>query len=299
MMDAVSTKAALAVLAVACVSCGHLPTRNARIDPALAKLIPPDTTMLLDAHLDRLRQTPVYRKYAARITPKQEIEGLRPDDVAEVLICSDGKNTIAFSRFSNSGVAARLRSSGRNATRYNGIDIYGDPVAGFALLDSDIGAAGPVPALKAAIDLAKRGGGGLPSTLETVLENNAAQDQIQGAMIGPLPGLGGIAADNPNFGNLVRLARSIDSASLGVQMAADVNLHVRADCKSEDEARQVHDTVRGFIALARMTAPASRPELVKVYDALTVTREKNLVRITAAFAEQDLDAVIGLVSKTR
>jgi len=296
MMVDVRTKPAIAfALALASVCCGHLPSRNARVDPSLGKFIPPDTTMLLDAHLDRLRNTAVYRKYADQLAPRQQVAGVTPDDVAEALVCSDGKNTEVFTRISRSDVGAKLRSSGRVLTHYNGADIYGDGKESFVLLEPDVAAAGALSSVKSVIDQSKRGEGGIPAALQPVLANLPAQDQIQAAMVGGIPGLEGITADNPNFGNLVRLAHSIESASLGVQADSDIRIHARADCHSEEDARQVHDALRGFIGLARLTAPANRPELVKIYDAINVTREKAVVNVTAQFAAQDLDALSGLL----
>src|SRR5581483_3383539 len=220
---------------------------------------------------------------------------ITPNDIAEALVCSDGKNTEVFTRFSRSDVGGKMRSAERPFTTYSGAEIYGDGREAFALLAPDVAAAGPLPAVKSVIDQSKRGEGGIPAALEPFLANLPVQDQIQAAMVGPIPGLSGITAENPNFGNLVRLAHSIESASLGIQADNDVRAHARADCHSEEDARQVHDALRGFIGLARLAAPANRPELLKVYDALNVTRERTVVDVTAQFAPQDLDALFGLL----
>src|SRR5437764_950227 len=87
-------------LAFVLVSCGPAPFGESRIDPALQKLIPPDTSMVFDAHIDRLRKTALYEKHVAPLLRQQSDQfaaktGIDPSrDIDEVLSCSDGRNAV-------------------------------------------------------------------------------------------------------------------------------------------------------------------------------------------------------------
>ena len=47
------------------LSCARKPAAGPKIDPALATLIPNDTTILVGTRLEALERTPVYQKYLA------------------------------------------------------------------------------------------------------------------------------------------------------------------------------------------------------------------------------------------
>src|SRR5580698_506471 len=51
--------------------CAHKPPVGPKIDPALATLIPDDTTLLVGTRLEALERTPVYQKYLADRTFSQ------------------------------------------------------------------------------------------------------------------------------------------------------------------------------------------------------------------------------------
>ena len=88
------------VLAAALILSGCAPkaTVGPKIDPALATLVPDDTTLLVGTRLEALAKTPVYQKYLAdRKFPQVEDfakqTGLDPQkDLWELLFVSNGKN---------------------------------------------------------------------------------------------------------------------------------------------------------------------------------------------------------------
>ena len=47
------------------VGCAHKSAVGPKIDPALATLVPEDTTLLVGTRLEALEKTPVYQKYLA------------------------------------------------------------------------------------------------------------------------------------------------------------------------------------------------------------------------------------------
>src|SRR5450755_987581 len=71
--------------------CGGGLTRHGPVDPELAALIPPDTVALAGVQVDRIRETPLYRKLA-------EENRLPRFDSHEILLAADGKNVLGIAR---------------------------------------------------------------------------------------------------------------------------------------------------------------------------------------------------------
>ena len=89
----------------------------------------------------------------------------------------------------------------------------------------------------------------------------------------------------------------MDQASIGADLENGLDLQARADCRSPEDARRLHDALRGLIAIARMSAPANRPDLVRIYDAIIVVRENAQVKVNAGLSQQDMDTFLSLVMK--
>ena len=73
---------------------------SVEIDPALARLVPGDTTALIGVKVDALRATPLYGKWVApRLDNLAKEKTLGPNkDVSELLVVSNGKNTVVFAK---------------------------------------------------------------------------------------------------------------------------------------------------------------------------------------------------------
>ena len=271
--------------------------RNARIDPALDRYIPPDTTVMAGINLARLRDTALYQQHSAQLTDRALEDftrqtGVDPrSDLDQAAACSDGNRMLVLARGRFGNARERLRSSGALRTTWHGVDIFGAGEQAAAFPDSATALAGPVELVRRAID---QKSGGVPEALRPVVDAIPASDQIWFATAGGLPGLHGEVQGN--MANLVRLAQSVQTASAGIDVSNGLSLDARADCVSEEDARKVHDALRGIIAFARLAAPANRQNLVKAYDAINVVREKAEVRVSAALNQQDTHALLSLWS---
>jgi hypothetical protein len=59
--------------------CAHKSVVGPKIDPALATLIPEDTTLLVGTRLEALEKTPVYQKYLFAGGGVRETDGARSE----------------------------------------------------------------------------------------------------------------------------------------------------------------------------------------------------------------------------
>ena len=69
---------AILLVAVACVGCRPAPRTTVFIDPALSTLVPADTVFLAGLRLDKLRDTPAYKKFLSSV-PLPGAEQFRRD----------------------------------------------------------------------------------------------------------------------------------------------------------------------------------------------------------------------------
>src|ERR1035438_5344036 len=99
-----------ACIAFALTGCSTAPTPGPRIDPALAGLIPSNTTLMAGARLEVLRKAPIYDKALAHRSIPQGDQfttriGINQKDLWELLYVSNGKSgaILGHGMFSDEG----------------------------------------------------------------------------------------------------------------------------------------------------------------------------------------------------
>jgi hypothetical protein len=139
--------------------------------------------------------------------------------------------------------------------------------------------AGPAAQLRSIIDQA--GGRGLPVALRDLLRSLPADDQIYAALAGGLEGLNLAVPQDSNLGNIVNILRSLDSATLGMDLRSGIAVTAEVTSKTERDAKFVHDMVKGIVGLGRLNTPDNRPEMLKLYDAIKVEQQQTHTKVTA------------------
>jgi hypothetical protein len=66
------------------------------------------------------------------------------------------------------------------------------------------------------------------------------------------------------------------------------------NCKTERDAKFVHDLVRALIGLGRLNTPVNQPELLKLYDAIQVTQQQAQTKATADVPQALVDKFLDL-----
>ncbi len=180
------------------------------------------------------------------------------EDVSEALAVSDGKEVVIFTK------------GKKGLTRY---DREGNRTAPSA------------------------GGGGVPAALLEKLRSISPQNQVFGAGVGgaiPLPEALPQQGVFANFGNLLA---GLESWTLAADLRAGVKIEAGGVCKSEDDARRIHDAVRGLLGIARLSTPAGAPELLRVYDAVKVSMDKTTLALSAEIPAEAMDKAMELVQR--
>ncbi|MGA3025479.1 MAG: hypothetical protein ABSF98_11975 [Bryobacteraceae bacterium] len=274
--------------------------RPVRLDPALEALIPSDTVYLFGANVEQLRQTPVYQKLAQLALPDvdrlAEESGVDPrKDIEEVLACSNGTGmvTMVRGRFNSASLEPKLQARGAPSIAWKGHTLYGTGEAAITFLSPSILAVGSTPILKSMID-AHGESHGVPPALRPLLEAVPERDQMWMVSAGGLPGSRVGVSEGSRLGDIAGMLRGIQAVMLGVDLSKGLNLTARLDCRTADDARHVHDALRGALGMARLSTPDNQPELLRVYDAIQVTQGNSLVEVKGDLPADQVDRVLTL-----
>ena len=290
--------------ALAClVLSGCLPKKSAslHVSPALEALVPSDTVVVLGVNLASIGATPIYQKLITRVPLPQLDEfqkqtGLDPrKDLSEVLVCSNGKTALLLVRgkFRVADLQARFKSKGVTPNNYKGHALFGDQRAGITFMDDSTAAAGSPAELRALIDQAGSAHG-LPPELRDLLRTLPEGDQVYAALTGGIENLNLPLPREGNLGNILNALRSVESATLGLNLSKGIDAAAVVNCKTDRDAKFVHDLVRGLVGFGRLNTPDNKPEMLKLYDAIQVTQQQQQTKVTADVPEELADKFLDL-----
>ena len=270
------------------------------IDPSLESLVPQDTVFVAGANLDAIRDTTVYKKLLAR-APLPQLDdfarqtGLDPrKDLSQILSCSNGKRGLLMARgkFNRADLEARLEHQGATPISYKNHRLYGNENQAITFLNDSTAVAGPTNQLRSILD--GHSNAGLPPALRDLLRTLPHNDQIYAALSGGLSGLNLAAPENSNLANIMQALRSVNSATLGMDLGSGLQLAAAVTCNTERDAKFVHDLLRGMIGLGRLNTPDNQPEMLKLYDAIQVTQHETRTEVAANISQQQADKFLDL-----
>jgi hypothetical protein len=288
------------VLGLALVGCSGKKPGPVRIDPALAALIPADTVFVVGGNIDAVRETPVYQKLLSRVALTQLDEftrktGIDPrKDLSQILSCSNGKNGVLMVRgkFKIPDLEARLQSQGATRSSYKNHDLFGFERLSFLFLNSSTGIVGRAADLRSIIDRGPPGG--LPPALRDLMRTIPANDQVWAALTGGLESLNLAAPSGSNMANIVSALKTVETATIGMDLSNGIGLAAAVTCKTDRDAKFVHDMLKGVIGIGRLNTPDSHPELLQLYDGIQVTQQQNHAEVTAQISADLADRFLDL-----
>jgi len=288
------------ILGLVLVGCQAKKTGSIRIDPGLEALIPADTVFIVGGNLDAVRETPVYQKLLSRVPLTQLDEftrqtGLDPRrDLSQVLSCSNGKNAVLMARgkFDIADLEKRLQSGGAVRSSYKKHDLFESQRLSFLFLNASTALLGQAADLHSILD--RGSAGGLPPALRDVIRDIPANDQVWAALTGGVQNLNLAVPRDSNLANIVSALKSIDTAVIGMDLSSGIGLNVQVACKTERDAKFVHDMLKGVVGIGRLNTPDKHPELLQLYDAIQVTTQQNHAQVTAQIPADLADRFLDL-----
>ncbi len=292
---------AAVALCLALLGCQSKKPGLLHIDPELEALVPADTVFVVGANLDAIRDTPVYTKLLSRV-PLPQLEdfarqtGLDPrKDLSEILSCTNGKHGLmmARGRFNRADLETRLKANGLQPMVYKGHPLFGDERAAVVLLNVTTAIGGPAAELRKIID-GDKAGRGIPPALRDLLRTLPPEEQIYAVLTGGLGAVNIAAPPNSNLGNVFQTLKSVDNITLGMDLRNGFHVVARADCKTERDAKFVHDMVKGVVGLGRLNTPDNQGQLLKLYDAIQVKQQQSQAQVTADIPQDLADKFLDL-----
>lgn len=291
--DAILSRRQLLLSPLLLLSCNREITHQ-RVDPALAPLIPQDTTTLIGVRADNLRNTPAWDKLFPAQGPIT-LEALKKrtgldlrTGMHEAVLCSGGKHRVALIRgkfvdggITNAGIEPDLKLEGAQKLPYKGFSLIGREEEAVTFFNSSVAAAGRASALRSLID-SREIKNTVPQALLAMVETLPPESHIYVVSTSPsIPetGIGGVRS----------LPLSLKSAKAYLDFRSGAALQAEAVGASDADAKKLIDGLRGIISILRMTLKGEQKDLIGLLDAMQLYQEGAVVRIQANIS---LDAVL-------
>jgi hypothetical protein len=284
-----------AALCVAATSAWAQP----RVDNVLERMVPPGTTSLVGVHMEDIKQTEMYRKLLASQNLGQVDQfaaetGFDPRrDVKELLFASTDHGSVMLARGT---FHIHIENTGNAKTiRHGDYTIVASGAAGYCVLDATLAVAGDVTAIEAALDEWKSG----THTLAQPLLARAAGVTPRSQFWGVSTGVGNFLADHPpglNSGlDFSKIFRGLQDTWFQADFSSGLRAEVHGVTATEKDAQNLRDTVRGIVGLGRLNVPDNQPEMLKLWDGISVEQQARVISIQADIPQDLIDRMVAML----
>ncbi len=287
-------------------ACKRTP-EHARVDAALAPLLPGDTVALACLRLDRLKGTPFYTKYIGgkRIKALEEFSketglDLR-ENVWELVFSTNGSTSYVFIRGKfggDFGFEPEFKAPGLHKSSYKGRYLIYAGDHGVVFMNTGAAVAGEVKDLKALVDGFDDPARGAPQAILDLAGTLPGRAQFWAASTRPaalIPlGNGGNAMKGGDAmtGNLMRAARSVSQLKMWGDLSQGLEMHVQGAAANETDATALRDAFKAGVGMARLTTKDKQPEMLRLYDGLTGSSDGPIVRFDVNEPVELLDSFL-------
>lgn len=271
-----------------------------RVDNVLLRMVAPGSTSLVGARMDQIKQTEVYKKMLAAQNLAQVDEfasetGFDPRrDVQELLFVTGSPGAVMLARGSFHLSPATLNEMKK--LRHGQYDLWVRGGSGFCILDSTLAAAGDISSVEAALD---EWTSGTHTAAKPLLARVTAVNP-QSQLWGISTGTGSFLAEHPPAASsgldLSAIFRNLHDYWFEADFSAGMRAEVHGITATEKDAVNLRDIVRGVIGLGRLNVPENQPELLKVWDGITVEQQGRAVSLRGDISPDLVDKLVRLLS---
>jgi hypothetical protein len=294
-----------AAVLVATASCHHV-QRGAQVDKAFRSAISPDAQSLFSVSVEKLKATDVYRRHEQLLDLPQFTEmaqrvGLDPRrDLSHLFIVWDGKNLLVLAQGSLpvSRLEAKLTADGAQRVPFQNFTLFTRGAGSVAFPEGGLAVAGPTSVVQTALNARSARTGDVPAELTERLAEVPADSQIWEVSRGGLP-MANFPLRSDMAANLSNIAAFVSGTSLGLRFDNGSHLQVRLVCKSPEGAQRIQDTLRGLIGLGRLSTHDNELDLLRMWDAVSISIDQQTVRIQADVAADLTDKIIAKLPSLR
>jgi len=281
-----------------------------KVDNVLLSMVPPGSDSLVGAQMAAVKASPLYQKMlAARKLPELDRfaneSGFDPrTDVRELLFASTKQGGVLLAR-GKFDVKAGLNNpdlkKNMKLVRHGEYVIYamstGD--SGFCILDSTLAAAGTVPVLEAALDEWKSGKHGNAKALLARLKTLDSKTQLWGISTGfasfVADHMPKVAGGNVDFSQIFR---GVEDTWFQLDMSQGMRAEIHGTTAKEADAVSLRDAAKGLVGFGRLSVPEGQPELLRVWDGITVEQTGNNFMVKADIKQELMDKLVAMMETT-
>jgi hypothetical protein len=278
-----------------------------KIDNVLLRMVPPGPTSLIGGRMDQIKNTDLYKKLvAARKLPQvdqfAEESGFDPRrDVRELLYATVPSGGVLLARGTFHVNEALLLKGGVKKIPHGQYTIWGqsatEGASGFCILDSTLAAAGEVAAIEAALDEWKSG---THSAAQPLLARAKSIDE-QSPIWGVSTGVANFLADNvPRTSSGIdfsKIFRGLDNTWFEADPSRGLHAEIHGTTAREQDAVNVRDAVRGLVGLGRLSVPQGQPDLLRLWDGITVEQTGRSILIRADIEQNLIDKLVEMLGR--
>jgi hypothetical protein len=282
------------LLVIAPVAFGQM-----RVDNVLVKMVPPGSTALMGVHMDQVRQTALYRKLLAdqNLTQLDQFSretGFDPRrDVRELLFATTPQGGVMLARGAFHLNPPALKEMKK--TRHGEYEIWNNGKNGFCLLDSTLAVAGEIPAIEAALEEWKSGSHTAAQSLLARAVNVNPHAQIWGISTGAASFLADHLPPASSGLDFSKVFRGLEDTWFQADLNAGLRAEVHGTTSSEKDAINLRDAVRGMVGLGRLNVPENQPEMLRLWDGVTVDQQGRALTLRADIAQELIDRLVQML----
>jgi hypothetical protein len=257
------------------------------VDPALAPLIPSDTLLLAGLRLDRMKETRFYRTWVEgkKIKVLEEFAertGLDPrKDIYELNLAYNGRRSLVFIRGKFGGLFGLepdFRQPGLERMSYKNMYIVRTGGSGVLFMNTGAAVAGRVEDLKAIVDARDLPKEKPPQPLLDLVAQVPGSAHAWVVTTDASKVMPSLPLDG-ELENAARLARAVGAGRLQVDVREGLVLEAEARCASEEAARQIRDTMKAVIGVARLKTPDGERGMLRLFDGIRPGAEGDRVTL--------------------
>ncbi|MDE3195258.1 MAG: hypothetical protein KGN84_02865 [Acidobacteriota bacterium] len=261
-------------------------------------MVPPGVTSLAGAHMDRIEATELYRKLAAQqklpaFDSFARDTGFDPRrDVREILFANTATGGVLLAR----GTFSLHPPVGdTKPLRHGAYTIQTTRGAGFCILDATLAAAGDLKSVESALDEWTRGAhSGAQPLLAHAREIGpdsmfwAVSTTFTGFLADNIPLVrGGI--------DFSKIFRGLQNTWMEANFADGVKGVMHGAAATDQDAANLRDTAKGLVGLGRLSVPQDYPEMLRMWDGITVEQNSRDVTIRADIPQELVDQLVRMV----
>ena len=253
------------------------------LDPALATLIPADTTLMVGTRIDLLAKTRIFQEQLAKIQAVQEFErrtNVNPrKDLWQLLFVSNGRVGFLLGRgkFADELMAPDLSRPGVQRFSYKGSILFGDEREALLFINSSTAAIGETAVLRSLVDQ-RPAITGPPARIAALMKAIPREAHFWGVYAGgpvdlPLTG---------NLANVNKMLGMVDSGDSYFDLGNGAKGAVTAE---SGQAQQLQDALNGLIGQANLAAGKNQA----LFEGIRVSSENRRVTVAADAPPELLD----------